>query len=79
MYLFLARIKYVCACARAELRRSDLFLQCFQNFFFVSSVYSMPSQLLARICHLVIAMLTPPPPLRCHCQRHVANANALSR
>ena len=71
---FLARTKYVCACARAELRRSELFLPCFQNFFFVSSVYSVPSQLLARICRLVIATLTPPPPSRCHCQRHVANA-----
>jgi hypothetical protein len=67
-----------CAPVRAELRRSELFLPCFQNFFFVSSVYSVPSQLLARICRLVIATLTPPPPLRCHCRRHVADAFTLT-
>ncbi len=66
------------ACARAVLRRSELFLLCFQNFFFVSSVYSVPSQLLARICRLVIATLTPPPPSRCQCQRHVADASAFT-
>ena len=44
---FSARTKYVRCCVCAELRRSELFLPCFQNFFFVSSVYSMPSQLLA--------------------------------
>ena len=67
------------ACARAVLRRSELFLPCFQNFFFMSSVYSVPSQLLARICRLVIATLTPPPPLsRCHCQRHVTDAFTLT-
>ena len=47
MYFFLARTKYVRACACTELHRSELFLPCFQNFFFVSSVYSVPSQLLA--------------------------------
>ncbi len=71
---FSARTKYVRTCARAELRRSELFLSCFQNFFFVSSVYSVPSQLLARICRLDIAMLTPPRPSRCHCRCRVANA-----
>ena len=66
------------ACARAVLRRSELFLPCFHNFFFVSSVYSVPSQLLARICCLVIATLTPPPPSCCQCRRHVANASAFT-
>ena len=66
------------ACARAVLRRSELFLPCFQNFFFVSSVYSVPSQLLARICRLVIAMLTPPPPSHCQCQRHISDASAFT-
>ncbi len=40
---FLARTKYMRACVRAELRRSIpfSFVPCFQNFFFVSSVYSV--------------------------------------